>query len=137
MQNLYAPDATFFDPVFLHLNSSEVKAMWEMLLTASKDLEVKFGNIVAQDDRVTCDWEAVYTFTLTGKRIHNVIHANFTLRDGRIVRHVDTFDLYRWSRMAFGGKGFLLGWTAFMQNQIRTKAKNRLTKFIEKAITAN
>jgi limonene-1,2-epoxide hydrolase len=132
MQNLYATNATFSDPVFVNLNSEQVRCMWEMLLTASTDLSITFKNVQDNPVGATCDWEAVYTFTLTGKKVHNIIHAQFVIENGKIVSHRDQFDLYRWSRMAFGFKGLLLGWTSFMQNQIRTKAGNRLTSFMKK-----
>ena len=38
MQNCYADNATFSDPVFVNLNATEVKAMWEMLCIRGTDL---------------------------------------------------------------------------------------------------
>ena len=47
MQALYHPQATFYDPVFQQLDAAEVKAMWQMLLTSSRDLAVEAlaGNV--------------------------------------------------------------------------------------------
>ena len=131
MQSLYAPEARFHDQVFLDLDSSQAKAMWEMLLTSSTDLKIEYSNLREDSDSVSCDWQATYTFTMTGKKVHNIIHADFTVSGGKIINHRDHFDLYRWSRMAFGVKGIILGWTSFMQNQIRTRARRRLQKFME------
>jgi len=46
-----------------------------------------------------------------------------------IVRHVDSFDFYRWSRMALGLPGFLLGWTSTIQGRVRAQADAQLTRF--------
>lgn len=62
--------------------------------------------------------------------MHNVIDARFTFRDGKIIRHVDTFDLHRWSGMALGLTGKLLGWLPPVQNGIRKKALQGLDAFI-------
>lgn len=132
MQSMYADNATFYDPVFKNLDSAGVKAMWEMLLTASKDLEVKVSSINANESEGSCTWEAFYTFTTTGRKVHNIIHARFNFSDGKIVKHVDQFDLYRWSRMAFGVTGVLLGWTPFLQSKIQATAGGRLKKFMSK-----
>jgi hypothetical protein len=64
--------------------------------------------------------------------VHNVIDARFTFRDGKIIRHVDTFDLYRWAGMALGFKGKLLGWLPPVQNGIRKKAAEGLDAYLAK-----
>jgi hypothetical protein len=132
MQECYHENATFRDPVFLTLSSKEVKAMWEMLLKSSADLKIDYKNIRGSGENVSCDWEAWYTFTLTGKKVYNIIHADFVMKDGKILAHADHFDLWRWSRMAFGLSGILLGWSQFMQNKIRTRARARLDSFMKK-----
>jgi hypothetical protein len=61
-----------------------------------------------------------------------VIDADFEFKDGKIFRHRDHFDFWRWSRMALGTSGLLLGWTPFLKNKVQTTAKARLRKFMEK-----
>ena len=39
MARLYAPQATFSDPVFPRLNADQARAMWGMLLSRATDLE--------------------------------------------------------------------------------------------------
>ena len=67
-------------------------------------------------------WVATYTYSATGHRVENRIDATFAFRDGRIVRHQDRFDLYRWARQALGLKGVLLGWLPPVQGAIRRQA---------------
>src|SRR5882762_11640860 len=111
MQLCYHPEATFNDPVFRNLNSKEVKFMWQMLLTSSKDLRIEFNTIHANDQSGSAHWDAWYSFSRTGRQVHNIIIATFEFRDGLIYRHHDHFGFWRWSRQALGTSGTLLGWT--------------------------
>ena len=131
MQSCYHKDATFSDPAFPDLNSSEVKAMWQMLLTASKDLRVEFGNVQANDETGSCHWDAYYTFSRTGRKVHNSIDATFVFRDGLIYRHKDHFNFWRWSRQSLGTSGFLLGWSPFLRNKVQSTARAGLNKFVQ------
>jgi SnoaL-like domain len=130
MQECYDDNVTFSDPVFQHLKGKEAFAMWHMLITAGKDLTVSFKNIKANDSAGSCDWDAHYSFSRTGRKVHNIIHAEFKIQDGKIIAHRDSFNLWRWSRMALGTSGILLGWSPVVQNKIRTTANSSLTKFI-------
>lgn len=134
MQQCYHRDAIFHDPVFGKLNATEVKAMWEMLLRSSNDLEITFTDIRSGDNTGHCHWEATYSFSLTGRRVHNIIEAAFLFRDGKIVDHRDEFNLYRWTRQAFGFSGIVLGWTSFMQTKIRARARHRLEQYLARTV---
>jgi hypothetical protein len=132
MQDCYHPQATFSDEAFKDLSAEEVKAMWQMLITSGSDLKLKFSDVEVSGDRGTCHWEAWYTFSRSGRKVHNVIDADFEFKDGKIYRHRDHFNFWRWSRMAFGASGLLLGWTPFLQNKVQSGAKERLRSFMEK-----
>jgi ketosteroid isomerase-like protein len=129
MSACYAADATFSDPVFT-LQGPEIGAMWTMLCEAGKDLRVEARNVAADDKAGSADWRAWYTFSATGRPIHNEIHATFTFVDGAIASHCDVFDLWRWSRMALGRKGALLGWSPIVRKAIRREARKRLDGWI-------
>jgi ketosteroid isomerase-like protein len=132
MQDLYRDDASFSDPVFQNLSAKEARAMWQMLIRASTDLRVTFSDVSADDRVGKCTWQAWYTFTTTGKKVHNIINANFAFRDGKILSHIDKFDFWRWSKMALGTPGLLLGWTPLILNKVRKTARKRLESFIAK-----
>lgn len=132
MQHSYHPDASFSDPVFQSLTSKEVRAMWEMLLTASKDLKITFSNVKADDAHGSCHWEAWYTFSRTGRKVHNIIDASFDFKDEKILNHRDVFDFWRWSGQALGFSGLLLGWTPIVSNKVRNTARSGLKKFMGK-----
>lgn len=131
MQDCYADNATFSDPVFTNLNAQQVRAMWAMLIKNGKDMQIEFRNIVGTEAGGTAEWDASYTFSLTGNKVLNHIKASFEIRDGKIVTHRDHFSFYNWSRQALGLSGFLLGWTPFLRNKISKTAKKNLAKYME------
>jgi len=130
MQECYADDAIFNDPVFVNLNSDEVKSMWEMLIKNGKGMELSFDNIQESENTVTAKWQARYTFSLTGRKVTNDVNATFTFKDGKIQSHTDRFNFYKWSAQAFGTTGLLLGWTSFFKNKIRKTASGNLKRFM-------
>jgi ketosteroid isomerase-like protein len=132
MQSFYHADAVFSDPVFPKLSSKEVKGMWEMLLTSAKDLKVEFNEVHADQYTGRCNWDAWYTFSKTGRPVHNVIKAQFEFRDNLIYRHTDNFDLWKWSRQALGLSGMLLGWSPIVRNKVRTMAGKNLSNFLSR-----
>ena len=118
----YAPDATFRDPIF-DVAGTDVAAMWTMFCERGRDLALDWRDVRADDAGGAAHWEPRYTFSVTGRPVHNVIDSRFTCRGGRIATHADTVDLWRWSRMALGSKAVLLGWTPFVQKAIRAEAR--------------
>lgn len=129
MAACYAPDASFQDPVFT-LEGAAVGAMWRMLCERGKDLRIEYGQIEADVAAGSAAWSAWYTFSGTERPVHNQIRASFAFRNGRIVRHTDRFDLYRWAAQALGLRGMLLGWTPLVQGAIRRNAAKALERFM-------
>lgn len=132
MAACYAPDATFSDPVFRDLRGPTISAMWRMLCERGTDLRIEATGIEADAVRGSAHWEAWYTFSATGRPVHNIIQASFRFRDGAIQSHTDSFHLYRWTRQALGLKGVLLGWTPPVQHAVRAQAARALDAFIRK-----
>jgi ketosteroid isomerase-like protein len=122
MAACYHPEIEFSDPAFPSLKGREAAAMWDMLITRGKDLELDFRDVRADEHTGSAHWDAHYTFSRTGRKVHNRIDAAFRFRDGLIVRHEDRFDFPRWARMAFGPTGWLLGWTPFFQRKVQQQA---------------
>jgi ketosteroid isomerase-like protein len=129
MTACYHGEATFSDPVFPLLRGSEVGRMWRMLCRRAEDLAVEASGIQADQARGRAHWEARYTFSATGRAVHNVIDATFEFRDGLIVRHVDAFDFHAWAGQALGLKGRLLGGTAFLCGKVQRTAAAGLARF--------
>ena len=132
MAACYGANATFADPVF-DLRGAEIGAMWTMLCERGADLRVDARDVAADDHVGRAHWEARYTFSASGRPVHNEIDAAFTFSDGMIASHRDVFDLWRWSRMALGKKGILLGWTPLVRKAIRKQARRSLDAWIARA----
>jgi ketosteroid isomerase-like protein len=129
MAACYGADVHFSDPVFGSLRGDEAADMWRMLLSRAKDFQLAFDDVTADDHSGSAQWVARYTFSQTGRPVINRIQASFTFADGKIVRHEDRFDLWRWARQALGAKGLLLGWAPPVQQAIRKQAAAGLAAF--------
>jgi ketosteroid isomerase-like protein len=132
MAACYSPSAEFSDPVFTDLKGGQVGAMWRMLCERGTDLRIEHGPVRCEGNRCMVDWQAWYTYSATGRPVHNQIAASFVIENGVIQRHRDVFDLYRWARQALGVTGVLLGWSPPVQKTIRTKAARTLESFMRK-----
>lgn len=126
---LYAEHATFSDPVFPLLNARGARMMWNMLLTRAEDLGIEVAILEDSPTRASVDWVAHYTFGATGRPVVNRVRTEMALSNGRIVRQVDSFSLWRWSGQALGAKGWLLGWTPLVRDRIRAQAAHSLWEY--------
>jgi ketosteroid isomerase-like protein len=132
MAACYHPEIVFSDPVFPELRGRDAGAMWAMLCARAQDLAIEFGDVHADDARGRAHWDARYTFSPTGRRVHNVIDAAFGFRDGLIAHHVDRFGFWRWARQALGPAGWVLGWTPMVRNRVRSEARRGLDAYRQK-----
>jgi len=57
------------------------------------------------------------------------VRAEFVIKDGKIVRHTDSFNLWRWARQALGLNGLLIGWSAFFQARMQETTRGLLADF--------
>jgi ketosteroid isomerase-like protein len=130
MAACYAPGARFSDPVFTDLRGEEPGAMWRMLTGRATDLEVRLAEHEASDDRGSAHWLADYTFTATGRKVHNDVRARFRFDQGLIAEHHDSFSFYAWARQALGPTGLALGWTPLVRTKVRREARAGLDEFL-------
>ena len=133
MHKCYHPEIIFSDPIFGELIGDDAKDMWEMLLEKSQGkLEIRFSKLKVSDNDGSAEWRANYTFSSTNREVKNHIHAKFVFKDGLIFRHTDHFNVYTWSKQAFGLKGILLGWTPYFQKKIQQQALHSLHSYQQK-----
>ena len=135
MAACYADDATFSDPVFPELRGEAVRDMWRMLCARGKDLRVQHELLEADATHALVRWHAWYSFTGTGRSVHNVVMSRLELRDGKIVTHRDRFNFHRWARQALGPPGLLLGWAPFLRRKVQQQAAVALARFCEQRET--
>ena len=132
MISCYHDNISFQDPAFGELNGEDAKAMWRMLCQNATDLRIEFSDISASLKKGSAHWEAWYSFSKTGRKIHNIIDANFEFKDSKIIQHTDTFNLHKWASQAMGWKGKLLGGTTFFKNKMHKQTNKMLVDFKEK-----
>jgi ketosteroid isomerase-like protein len=129
----YADDIDFEDPAFGPLHGNDAKNMWRMLVGRSNgQLNVVFTDVWADESKGGARWTATYPFSKTGRRVVNKIEASFEFENGKIKKHIDRFDFWKWSSQALGISGTLLGWTPFLKNKIRSNALAQLKSFSSK-----
>jgi ketosteroid isomerase-like protein len=128
MAKCYAPNARFRDPAFT-LEGDGPGWMWRMLCERGKDLRVEASQIIANDTSGSAHWEAHYTFSATGGKVHNIIEARFEFENGLIVSHVDTFPFDLWARQALGTAGRLFGGFGFFQRLVGSRAMKELAAY--------
>ncbi len=125
----YHDTIEFEDPAFGKLHGDKAKNMWRMLCQNAKDLKIEFSDIIIDGNTATTHWEAYYTFSKTGRKVHNSIDATFEFKDNKISKHTDTFNLHKWAKQAMGFKGLLLGGTSFFKNKLNEQTNILLEKF--------
>lgn len=132
MAECYHPKVHFIDPAFGLLKEEQVSKMWEMLLSRSKgNIKIEFSDVKADEFTGSARWIAAYNFTKTNRKVVNRVSAEFVFQDGLIIKHTDNFDVWKWSKQAFGTTGYLLGWTGFFHKKIQEQALLSLKKFQE------
>ncbi len=130
MASCYHEDIVFEDPGFGKLKGDRAKGMWRMLCKNARDFRVEFSQVEANDQKGSAHWEAWYTFSKTGRPVHNIIDAQFEFKNGKIIKHTDYFNLHKWSSQAMGWKGKLLGGTDFFKKKLIQQTNKMLDKFM-------
>jgi hypothetical protein len=136
MGRCYAPGATFDDEVFSLRGQPEIAGMWRMLCEATRahgaDVwRLRYRDVQADEAGGRAHWDAHYRFSATGRIVDNSIDARFEFDpEGRIVKHRDRFDFWRWSRQALGAPGLLLGWSPVLRRKVQAKAAGNLRRFL-------
>ena len=126
----YHNNIQFKDPAFGVLKNEDAKNMWRMLIGRNKgNIHITFSNVEANETTGSANWEANYVFSATNRKVINLVSAQFEFKDGKIIRHTDSFDIFKWTKQALGLKGYLLGWTSFMQHKIQQQSNSLLKKY--------
>lgn len=133
MNACYSSNIAFYDPMFELLKGDEVRYMWEMLCTNSKNFSLTFDSIKnLEDGYYTCNWCASYDFSKTNRRVVNKIKAHFKIENELIIEHSDAWSIQKWSEQAIGLMGKFFGWAGFFRKKLKNTAKRNLMQFIEK-----
>ncbi|MCW9015145.1 MAG: nuclear transport factor 2 family protein [Gammaproteobacteria bacterium] len=131
MAECYHFDVCFSDPVFRELRGQAAIAMWKMLCAQVQSFNLVYSDIEANEMTGSACWEARYIFSRTEREVHNVIESQFQFKDGKIIHHRDHFSFWKWSSMALGPAGLLLGWSPMLRNQVQQQASRNLQHFMK------
>jgi ketosteroid isomerase-like protein len=134
MAACYHRQASFSDPVFTDLRGAEPGAMWRMLTAAaarSGGFRLDYRIAFADERKAQVLWEADYLYR-GGRRVHNRVRSTLTFWDDAIVRQVDEFAFWPWSRQALGATGWLFGWLPVYRRAVQRAARGQLDRFIER-----
>jgi ketosteroid isomerase-like protein len=137
MAACYADDVRFSDPVFPDLQGKHAGNMWRMLCGRAKDLTIEASDLAWDGTTGRAKWVARYTFAATGRKVVNVVDATFEIAGGKITRHTDVFDFWRWSRQALGPAGLVLGWSSLLQKKVQGQAAKGLADFEKKTSSSS
>lgn len=132
MIECYHQDLQFEDPAFGKLSYAQTCSMWKMLCESAKDLSIEYSILKSEDNYVEVRWIAEYSFSKTGKFVHNEIIAQLMFRDGKIIQHTDNFDLFKWAKQAMGLQGWLIGSTPFFRKKLQQQTNYQLAKYMQK-----
>ena len=136
MCTCYAPQAQFDDELFSVRGSDEIAGMWRMACQSlqdrdRRDWKLNYRTFMLSEQIGCAHWRARYHFGPAGRQVQRRVTATFLFGpDGRIVQQHAQFDFWRWSRQALGLQGLLLGWTPFLRQQVRSRARENLTHYL-------
>lgn len=127
----YDDNVWFADPAFGPLRGNRAKNMWRMLIASqkNKDFRVKAYDIQCDDRVGSATWEATYSFGAKNRKVHNIIRARFKIYNGKIISHLDEFNVHRWASQAMGLSGWLIGWTTFFRGKLNKQTKALLDRY--------
>ena len=133
MNACYHDDIIFEDPAFGILEGERAKAMWAMLCESQKgqNFKIVVSDINDNKNEGTAHWEAFYTFSKTGRKVHNKIDAKFAFKNGLIIKHTDNFNLHKWARQAIGIKGLLFGGMGFFKAKLHKQTNSLLDRYVK------
>ncbi|WP_339923671.1 nuclear transport factor 2 family protein [uncultured Cyclobacterium sp.] len=131
MVECYHKDIVFKDPVFGKLKGDRAFKMWEMLLSNKKaDTKISFDIRRVSDERGKVNWVAEYAYGVKKRKVINKVSGEFKFKDDKIIEHIDSFNLWKWTKQAMGIVGYLIGWTPFMKSKIQNTTNKKLNKYI-------
>ena len=95
---LYAPNATFKDPIYDLKNHDEVVHMWKSLFATGKDLKMTYEVLESSGDKAKVAWKADYK--VFGRPVHNEAVSELTVKNGQIVQQQDSWSWSKWAKQA-------------------------------------
>lgn len=124
----YHPSASFSDPVFPDLRGARVGWRWRMLTRGATGMKLSYDILHGDERKAVVRWRACWRLAGSGREVRNEVLSTFAFWDDRIVRQVDEFGFWRWSRSSLGLPGLLLGWIPALRRAATRRALAQLDR---------
>jgi hypothetical protein len=126
MASCYHDAATFRDIAFDLSGKMQLHAMWHMICLT--DIRASFQILESPPTTALVSLIDDYTYSKSGRHVHNQIESRFQFAGGLIIHHVDDCDPRKWAAMALGPVwGFIPGRIRLLRS---LKARSLLRAFI-------
>jgi hypothetical protein len=136
MAACYHPAASFSDPVFPDLRGERVGWRWRMFARGAADMHLDYDIVFGDERKAQVEWELRYRFAGSARPVHNKGLSTLAFWDDRIVRQIDEFDFWRWSRSSVGLLGLLFGGLPPVRSMVQRRATEQLDRYIERSRAA-
>lgn len=123
----YHPQISYSDPLFEDLRGARVALRWRLLLREAQSFSLEHELVFADERKVQVQWTVDYA--LKGKKIRLPILSTLAIWDNLIVRQVDEYEFWQYSRQAQGFAGLLLGGIEPFQQLVKRRARSDLERF--------
>ncbi len=97
-EELYAPGATFKDPIYDLKGRDQAVHMWTSLFKAGTDLKLNFKVLDSTADSAKVSWTADYK--VFGRPVHNESVTDLKVKDGQITQQQDNWSWSKWAKQA-------------------------------------
>jgi len=132
MIRCYTTTATYHSPIFPQVEGDTLTATWQWFCAKAPDLTMVVDEQAFEANTARVQWTATYTFPKTGRPVVQVTDSIFVFEGPQLCRHEDRFDLHRWSHMALGPLGRVLGGRRWLQRSLQRAAAERVARFQER-----
>ncbi|AVN64236.1 MULTISPECIES: nuclear transport factor 2 family protein [Mesoplasma] len=128
MNSLYDESIVFNDPIFKDLNNKQVTTMWKSLLSNKKEskFEVSY-ELLNENDYLFVTWTATYLFGPKRRKVTNIVDSRMEVKDGKIIKHTDSFNFKKWAKQSIGGPAFIFGNQKWFKNKVSKAAIEKIS----------
>jgi SnoaL-like domain len=139
MARCYHDKASFSDPVYPDLREERIVYMWHQLLggietskskrgskksSSLNNLKLEYRVLFGDERKAQVQWTATYLYEK--RSVSNQVLSTLAIWDDKIVRQVDEYNFWRWSRQALGLTGLAFGAMPWYQRSVQRSAQSRL-----------
>jgi len=131
MQNIYANDIAFFDPMFQYFNEGQVMMMWRFRIENAASFSVDFSNITDEGDGYFTVDVVLHYVNPKNKPIHLKMKSYLRIINNKIAEHSDAYSIHGLCKQERGISGNWIGWNRMYQNRLKLEAKKAVLAYAQ------